>query len=290
MSFKLSVGSVIGTYHQSMYINNQDAFSYSVYSSPDGKFNQIIGIVSDGCGSGKHSDFGSKVVSTMLLNFLKGTKVIKEDDEETEYFLVHTLGARLYRWYVSLLGNLGFDHKDYEEELQFVYSHLLSTFVGFVIEDDKTVIFSSGDGVYVVNDEVTVIDQDNMPAYFMYKLVAHLKNQISVNKDFDIQVNKILPTKELRNLIVATDGAEHIIYHADEEYKMFNKVKKVGDLTQFITEPIYRNNTRAVNKRLNVLLNKKYLGDDTTLIVVNRDLQVLDGGKVEDNAGTNTGE
>ena len=266
MIFYLKTGSVIGSYHRKMLKNNQDALASATYASEDSSFQQVIGVVCDGCGSSKYAEVGAHILANSVLNNLIGTPVIKESDEETKYFIQRLLRRAIetdLRQVIDVIA--GYDDNDISKV---VYDYFLSTMVGFVIENDKTVIFSAGDGMYSLNGETTAIDQDNCPNYISYGLITSSLNKVPTN--LDIVVNELVSTESVKSIIIGTDGVEDLIDRKDETYVSLGKEYEVKGLDQFLTEEKYLKSIFGLNKRLLVLSDKGILSDDTTMIMALR--------------------
>ena len=247
-------GSIIGVDHIHYGFNNQDALNLA-----HGK-NRIVGIVTDGCGSGERTEFGSIFATQWLPGFIADYNG-PIDDKAMKFF-----GKKICQKMFYIMDIMGIVN-DYKSN--FIAGHFLFTVLGFIIEDTKTYIFGSGDGVYMINDKLTIIDTDegkdqndpsfipNAPDYIAYKLIG---------TEADFKILETVETKDLNFLIVGTDGLEDI----ERKQKHILKDGNIqGGVDQFLDPKFQRPN--KIQKRLNVLgrINNQ-LKDDTTLIVVSK--------------------
>ncbi|MBT5502640.1 hypothetical protein HN858_04850 [Candidatus Falkowbacteria bacterium] len=250
--FAIQGGSVIGSYHHKGFKNNQDALTIATTERV------VIGLVSDGCGSGRHSEVGAKLGVRFMANHLRQMIEICPDElpNDWEYFLNDAARQFLLslRRFNQCLGIV---------EAPDTYSYWLFTLVGFILTEERTIIFSFGDGVISLNGEVTEIDQNNEPEYLTYGSAK-------------VKIQHDLPTSEVDSLLIATDGFSELFERSEEDISLLGKEMKVGDLLDFETGSKYLKNKALVQKRLNVLGNNhKLLHDDTTVILVRKqELQI----------------
>jgi len=102
----------------------------------------------------------------------------------------------------------------------------------------------SGDGVFVINDEVTQIDQNDKPNYLAYHL----------NLTFDIWLEKHTQShffKNVSNLAVSTDGILSFAKNNTEE------VKNIDPLKYLLVDSVFFENEYMLSKKC-ILLEKDY--------------------------------
>lgn len=227
-------GRVIGRQHSLAGKNCQDA--HQIYEPEITKplFGEPkvlrAGILSDGCGSAKTSEVGANLIVQRMVSILCESKV-----------------ARLcQRWSLEeIVDHIEDSTYDFLNELSrgwwqtpFVQDNLLATILGFVTDGKKMVIFSSGDGTIFLDDDVLVIDEDNTPSYFAYRL---FEKQVSF-KRIEVDLQKV------QRVAIASDGFE----------------------PELINEFWGKEHPNGVQRLLNVYSKKKHFLDDATLITLEK--------------------
>ena len=274
--FEIAGGSVIGTRHSKVGRNNQDHF----LSIRDDNF--IIAIVADGCSSAKHSEVGSKLLSSIFAQTLAG--YIRRN-----HTLPHeTLFLHDWLWYnvrQDVLARIRIIAQDMGENLlETTSSYFLSTLLGVVITPNVTCVFSCGDGVYFINNEPHVIGPfpGNKPPYLVYGITGSeiTRNDTSL---LNIQRHGILQTADIDHLLIGTDGVSDLMELA---YKQFpGQERTIGNIDQFWIDDIYfknpewiRNTLTAINtekrkpiwEERDIIKSPGLLPDDTTFITIRR--------------------
>jgi len=263
---RISGGSVPGTDHtkpgQPGWTNNHDAFTWR--NLPKGG---VVAVVSDGCGSGKHSEVGSALGANLFAQIIA--------DEMAKGGNIHLLSwPRIQQLVVSHLsvmaramgGSLS----------QTVNEYYLFTVVGAIVTPEDYYIFSLGDGVYIVNGKVNELGPfpNNSPPYLMYNLVG---SSLSDNQPdlLNIRVEVVGNTDELKWLLLGTDGVNDLIHLRDQLIP--GREEKVGPVEQFLSESCM-SNSDGIRRRLSVINRETIEGgrtvkggllkDDTTLVVI----------------------
>jgi Protein phosphatase 2C len=239
MNFINATASAIGSSHYKLYYNNQDSYHYYQDNSC------IIGVVADGCGSGSNSEVGARLGVDFVVNFCKKHFQNKPFDE-----------VLLKKALVEYLKNI-VKNQQTSEELDFIENYLYFTLFGFVIQPHQTFIFHSGDGVYLLNDQEVIIEQNNRPKYIA-------KNLISGNIELQIEV---IETSNVQQLLIATDGLIHLSekFEAGETIEGMNKT---SDL--FKNDDLFDDMIALPKLLTNLSLQKNILKDDTTLIMLKK--------------------
>lgn len=169
--FQWAAGTAIGTEHQRLNKNNQDAFL--VREMDD----YLVGVVADGCGSCPQSEVGAWLGVELAV---QGISERLPDVLDEDFF------RNLRQTIINGLPRVLAPQK---------YS--LFTLLGFVITPTETVIFSCGDGVMAVNGELTIWEfENNAPPYLIYP-----DEMIKIISRFD--------TQNLQSLLISTDGLEY---------------------------------------------------------------------------------
>ncbi len=284
--FQIAGASVLGSRHLKIGKNNQD--SYIWIRNPD----YIIGIVSDGCSSGPHSEVGSNIIAPLfaqtLATYLSKPHLSLSDEN---YFRHDWL------WYnvrQDVLARIRVLAQSMDENLiATICKYFLCTVVGCVITPTSTCIFGCGDGVFSLNGDIHMLGPfpGNKPPYLCYGITgSEVTNQ---NPSLlDIQRHIICPTDDVQSLLIGSDGVADLMNMADQHLPGREEI--IGDISQFWTDDIYflnpewmRNVLTTINteKRKPVWEERtimKYQGllpDDTTAIVLRNNLKNLTSWK-----------
>lgn len=273
--FELACGSVQGREHRRLGRNNQDNFC--VYQDRD----LTVAVVADGCGSMPNSEVGAYLGSRMMLNALvermsSGMLMEIAGFGFTLSLDLHGVIARLAQA-IELLtirdGSLATD----DAYKRYVANAFLFTLCGVVITPAESHFFAIGDGVFVINGEVIVIEsEDNAPDYAGYFLLPDKSDLDGLN----IQHVAMKATSELETFVIGTDGVND--YIAAEQKCLPGKSDTVGPLQQLWLDDRFYKNPDLLSRKLRLANTEvtRYnhelgqlekhnglLPDDTTLIV-----------------------
>lgn len=272
--FEIAAGSVAGRNHQLAGKNSHDAFCCLFEEEA------IIAVVSDGCGSGRHSEVGAKLGARLLAaSIYENVKRLSQRISVDNFFLYwervrQDVLAQLRVLTNAMGGSFSENITDY----------FLFTIVGAIITPRVTFIFSLGDGFICVNGEITQIGPfpGNEPPYLAYGLTG--SSVIDQHPELlQFQVYPTLPTKSLQSLLLGTDGVKDLVAAANR--RMPGKNELFGPLSQFWEKDSYFKNPDMVRRRL-ALANRDVtsldsgsfsltkepglLPDDTTIVVIRR--------------------
>jgi hypothetical protein len=240
-TFQSTYASTIGHTHRKMGYNNQDAIRVI-----DADPNAFIAVVADGCGSKSNSEVGAQLavhfVAAEIARLIAGGQDWRE-------LLQHAHGSWAERFVAG---------QQVEDRVEFIGDFMLYTLLGVVVEDEVTTIFRSGDGLFMVNGEVTAIDQQNQPAYLNYELMGRDKPEMYFEQ---------FVTDEIDSLLVGTDGVEDL-------HGIFRTKKWGGypSLVGLCEDPKMYHNQIALSKLIFEASEIGELHDDTTLVMVKRNL------------------
>lgn len=164
------------------------------------------------------------------------------------------LPEKLYRACLNFLGEISRlvvgDNGPSGRSSAFIGRYLLATILGFVLNEEQTLIFAAGDGLIIVNDRLDQRDEANQPAYLAYGLLqpAELDGMTPFRQSFDF---RLLPTAGIERLALWTDGFDPAlsqeIWHLD--------------------------GPRGLQRKLNIWGKRKLLADDTTGLTLERAAQ-----------------
>jgi hypothetical protein len=265
-AFQIAAGSVLGRDHANAGKSNQDAAFWIQNDSA------MVLIVCDGCSSSAHSEAGAWAGARIVCNTIfECVKRLAADALALTPDLVLEDARRIalarMREFVTLLGTHG------REELLF-------TIVGALMTEETTVLFSIGDGLVAVNDEVIRIGPypGNAPPYLAYGLENPTQEKAP---RFDI--HRVVRTSLVDSVLIGTDGVADLQELTDRTLPGRHDI--VGPLGQFWQDDRYFKNPDMIRRRL-ALINRcaatpdwerrsidrqiGLLRDDTTLIVARR--------------------
>lgn len=198
MNFRIRRGSVIGREHIRLGRNNQDGVQSGEIEIGGKKY--LFGTICDGCSAGTHNEVGANLLATYICSEIPMILLMGAPIQDVPQALfMRCVGYLRGIASQTVVG-------DPLRMIDFVKNYLLCTVIGFVINDDHCIVFSAGDGIVVLNNEITTIDQQNKPMYLAYQLVdrAYLDFQGGeLPQSFD--VTKV-ETVNIQRLAVCSDG------------------------------------------------------------------------------------
>ena len=239
--FILKAGSVPGKDHLFRQANCQDKYCWGSFEV-GGKLYQA-GIVCDGCGSAEGSEVGAALLAEFSLGELR--RLLERGCRLEE------LPGKLYQAGLHFLKELAClvlgEKASSGQVTEFTGRYLLATVLGFVLNEDQTLLFAAGDGLLIVNDLVECRDEDNRPSYLAYGLLGpdQLTGTAPLRQGFDFRV---LPTASIERLAVWTDGFDPALSA---------EIWKLGG-------------PRGLQRKLNIWSKRKLFSDDTTGITLER--------------------
>lgn len=259
--FQLANGSVIGRDHRLVNRNCQDGV-YVIDSGP-----RRVAVVTDGCGSGRHSEVGAKLGAQMLAESIYRASGYNTDLKVNwQRVRMHALSNL-----DVLVRQLGGSYRQTVEEF------FLFTVVGVVMAGYEAAFFALGDGVIAINGEVIELGPfpGNAPPYLGYGLIGGNLYDGSL-ADQPFAVVRQMPLDELEHFLIGSDGVIDLIGQA--EHNQPGSAQPVGGIDQFWTQDSFFANPELVNRRLKLIARDwprhdpepGRLPDDTTLVVGRR--------------------
>lgn len=231
---KIGFGSIQGYTHKKLEYNNQD------FVLVNEEENYTLGLIADGCGSGSNSEVGAQLGLYYITKFIK---------ENNQIDWKANLKSKLIK-YSQNLANL---HSENSKE--FTKNFLLYTIIGFFIQEDILTIFSCGDGVIIVDDNIQIIDQNNQPKY--------INNELIRGETVDFNFQELTYTHQ--TIILGSDGLVDLMEGINsgmiDEYTSFEEF--IGDERNF-TNPI------QLPKLLQKYSHKGILKDDCSIIMMKK--------------------
>ena len=229
---KIGYGTIQGFTHRNLEYNNQDF----VLVSENIGYN--IGLVADGCGSGSNSEVGAQLGLKYLLR-----RISEQINSDWKLNLKEDLQN-----YSKQLAKL---HSDNPKA--FIKDFLLYTLLGFIEKDNKLTIFSFGDGVIIIDDQINVINQNNRPKYVNNELIGNESGAFNYK---ELSLNK-------QTIIIGSDGVEDFIDGINS-----GQIEEYENLEQFIGDENNFSNPIHIPKLLKKYSRKGILKDDCTLIIM----------------------
>lgn len=283
--FAFGGGSVPGSAHRQKGVKNHD--SLTLISTPETDL--IVGIVSDGCGGSEAPEVGSRILAdTLASELLRLCQRLGPTPENFHEILQKARGKTeevIDKVCKALRGNAPQGTCLSQQYIYIVQRHFMATVVGFVMTPGWTFVFHKGDGVIDLNGDTVIMEPHyvtdtegntyELPAYPCYALLYGDPDDSDTYKDdtFDFLVLQVVPTSEVNELLIGTDGVDRFVKHP--ERKDYSK-KPIGPLHQFYDD-IYRAAPHRVQNRLNACgpftdWKVRSLDDDTTILLVLRKL------------------
>jgi hypothetical protein len=183
-------GCVLGRAHAVLRHNRQDA----VVARASERW--ALGVVSDGCGSGRGSEVGAALSAAMV-----ATSIARDLSRGLP---LEAIAPRALAAVVSLLGDVAARVGDGA----FAREHLLATVVAFAAQGDDAIVFAAGDGVALVDGEVELFERDNRPDYPAYELAGR-PVALEIRRAHGARVLAVATDGFDRASIAATAGERH---------------------------------------------------------------------------------
>lgn len=241
MKWTVNTASVIGTNHIWDKSNRQD---FVVTSEKDG---YIYGVVCDGCGSGRNSEFGACLIGNIVLRRLMTYGGIYFEKDMINHMRT-SLQVQLILALEGVLFYMLADERDCDTKVKFIENYLLSTFLFFIADcgSGEVIVGSCGDGIIVTDNDVRIIDQSNMPHYIAYNLVP--KQYLVAHELTGITVS--LLSSDVKKIVIATDGVQPVLN------------------SEAWQQVLYGTTGRQLQRKFNVFQTKDKLFDDDASCIV----------------------
>jgi hypothetical protein len=260
MGWKNAVASVSGTSHIRSGWACQDSYACEIVNSKDnGEI--LIAIVSDGAGSAKYSEIGSRLICNIIkaeiMDFFNKGFYIKDISRE----IVAGWIVKFQEEVFNIARDNSVNTRDYA-----------CTLVGAIVGLHEEVYFQIGDGAIVVlpryfSEEYKCIFWPQRGEYENTTFFA--TDRVSVGKHLDFKKSDS-QEDEIVNIAVFTDGIQHLGLHYESQspfrgffkplFKAFNSLK--------------HRNSDEINTLLQVFLNSCKINnrtdDDKTIIMAMR--------------------
>ncbi len=194
-----------------------------------------VGVVADGCSSGKASHFASNLVCKIIRQILnQHGKIFTQNTD------IQLIGKKILLLFIENLAKTQTFLTIPEEELLATVLLAIHDY-----ERKETFIGVLGDGVVVCDEEIHIYDHDNAPDY----PAQHLANPESWKSYCESQ---ILVKKNLQNLAISTDGIlqfrpyKTIVTHDTETLS-------VDPLNFLLNNDFLAQNSNMLSRKANIL-------------------------------------
>ncbi len=195
--------------------------------------NWIIAAVFDGCSDGVDSHFASSLSGKILKSIVLGNNGEFHDSLTTD----DVFRALNFKFLSEL---------DYmRKKLRLPGNELLSTMILLVYNKHSELgkIIAMGDGIVVINGEITIIDQNNEPEYPI-KYAKKVANSMADTGIFLTEHKNLWTFHGLEDVTISTDGLQQL--------------KNMKDSSKHYTEAMEYFITNTDMSHLDVMLARKY--------------------------------
>lgn len=249
----------VGHYHAFKGANCQDAADFFVADDI------ICGIGCDGCGEGNHSEVGARMICTFGLSEVSRLHQMGFTAERILCDLFCSIVRFIEMQIFHIAGPACYSN---EQIAYYVKHHWLSTVIGFIIQENKDgIVFSCGDGIYGVDDDVIVIDQNNTPKYIAYQA---LKNPESVGvnpENIPLQfVKHKFEANTVNRLFVASDGLDQ----PDEQKISLARLREPDLPFSLHGQQWGKKGQFGLKKWMNSRWDRGYFDDDCCIVTAER--------------------
>lgn len=260
--WQIAGGSVTGTMHLKpvKFDNNQDAFYWVVSDEA------LVAVVSDGCGSGEHSEVGAKVgcrlvarqLAFWLDRFGMGSPSFIHQAFR-EPFMWEVSRANVVDMICDVARGMGSSFH------QTIRDFFLFTVNGVLMTRNSCVLFSIGDGFSMLNGSEFNLGEfpGDAPPYMMYSPIQDTLKDPTPEL-YKFQIHAVWLASCVRHVVIGSDGVGKYLMPALN-----------NDISEFWTDDKYFQNPDQIRRSLAVINKTNFkvrgpLRDDTTLIVIRR--------------------
>jgi hypothetical protein len=196
----------------SCYLNVNCQDSVLVRKCAVGNRTVLIGLVCDGCSNRLnplcHTEVGSSLSSLFATCF-----IISQLKEGVKLSLLP--GTLYANWtnYLRRIVEITMVGSSATERDMFIHYYLTTTMVGFIVDQEETVVFASGDGFALVNDDQIYFNQcftppaenprQSAPMYAALHNISASQLPEPLPSNFDV---RLIRTREIKKLLITTDG------------------------------------------------------------------------------------
>ena len=260
-------GVKMGHYHRDKFGNCQDAAGVFIRNSPSpmqppdlrDKFGEWVGgFIADGCGEGQHSEVGANQAARMAIRQMHHLMM----QGYPPATIPDLLFSDILRYINGNVTDNCLNTYDYGERAELIADYWLFTALGVIMSGDQGVIFHAGDGVYSIDDDMTVLDQNNAPTYPGYACIQDparfgVAEQFIPKRFTTVTFNP----NEIDRVMIASDGFTN---HTDA-------MLRDPELPDSLHGQQWgRKGKIGLKLWMNTRSNKGYFNDDCAIITVER--------------------
>lgn len=270
LPFAVGGGTQQGVDHRRDNQNNQDASSILIDN------NYIIGCVCDGCSSTHdylEDSFSNNEVGAKLIGHIatrNAQRIIKNKEIENVNSFLNELSESVLRQLVELV-DIFCEEDEMDKEL-FIFDFLMTTVLGFVVTQEKYIVFYCGDGIIGINDKINVLEETG--SYFGEKVLQRCcpdKYSTIKSQNSDFKICSSGEVADLNNIFIATDGFYDVANDYKEELVNFvdQATKNVRSGFDYIL-PEFRNRILKNEAIYSEIMSKNWPRDDASFLLLRR--------------------
>lgn len=224
-----------GARHINLGLNNQDAAEAQTFAIAAFGKTYHVGLVSDGCtgnprwsrnevGANLLTLYAYRRIQELVCSGIALSDIPKALYPSCTEFLLDLLGKIMPSHIVWKYDVPPKDREAWRSQTRFKNDYLSATLLGFITDGETLVIFSAGDGVILINDEIIAIDQNDQPDYL----------SVSINDPGQGFVVTVRSFAEVRRFAIMTDGLKQLVTDPAFVARLFGAEHKNPLALQFL--------------------------------------------------------
>lgn len=231
-----------------IYSTIQRGFEHKIYCEDAAEFWQpapglVVALVSDGCSGGCNSHFASALTAKIIAKIVTTLQpqVVVSASEAGKFIL---------KTFLKELCNA-------KKILGLLPHEILATLVIAVVYENNVWIAALGDGVIVLDDAITELNQQNLPDYPAY----HLHESEAEQEKYLFK--QVFEKQDFTGISIATDG---ILSYTDARQPLVSHNNLV--LPWLLTDTHFHETKSMLSRKCNLLNSKHSLlpADDVSII------------------------
>lgn len=258
-NWTISKGIIRGHLHDFNQSNCQDAVHFEVVYD-----NCFFGIICDGCSSGECSEVGAKLILESLSADLKYCLSVSHID--SPFNNGRGFKDRIPDLFINTCNfidrNLELISTNEKHTAELINKYWCSTILILAIQGNQGYFISAGDGIFIKDDEIQSIFQNNYPNYIAYNC---LENPDKFGVDIDaIKTEFIVREFDISNvkkLMISSDGFET---HNENKLSVDNLPISLHN------EQWNKKGQVGLQKWINAKHKLGYFSDDCSIVVAER--------------------